>query len=287
MYESIKIFLELIRVKHWIKNILIFAPIIFAGYSISLSDFRNLVFAFFCFSFVASFIYIFNDLVDVEQDKNHQLKKLRPIASGKISLKNAIIIQFFLLFIASTFLFFTQNTLLNIVVLIYIGLNVFYTCILKKISIIDIFSVATFFVMRLCIGGVVSNTYLSKWIIILTFLLALFLVISKRKEDLSFVGTRNLDISYNKNFINFSLYLVSTLILVCYIMYITEYNFVGIKEYFLYSTILVVLIGFLRYFQIVFAENLIISPVKILYEDRMLQIVVFVWILIFGGVLYL
>ena len=133
-------YLKLIRIKQWIKNFLIFIPII-CGNVLNCNNIITTIFGFFSFSFASSFIYIINDIKDIEKDKLHPRKKKRPLASGKISKKVAIIISVLMLFLSLILNYFTNMQLINsslILLLTYILINVMYSFGLKNISIVDI-----------------------------------------------------------------------------------------------------------------------------------------------------
>lgn len=177
-------YLKLLRVHQWIKNSFIFAPLFF---SFSFYDGQLLLRAFFAsigFSFIASSIYIINDWKDIESDRIHPTKQKRPLASNAISLQSAFILC--LLFVISGFsiyLFVLKSFTAFSLLLFYFILNVCYCFKLKQLPIVDITIVALGFVIRLFIGSNVSGIELSHWIIIQTFLLALLLVIGKRRDD--------------------------------------------------------------------------------------------------------
>ena len=196
--------LKLLRVNHYIKNFFIFAPIFFT-FNFSINDVLNVLIAFILFSLIASSVYIFNDLLDIKEDKKHPTKKFRPLASGEVDKKNAII-SFFFLFIFSLSAAFLFSKSLFFILSIYFILNIAYSFKLKHIVIIDIFIISIGFILRLFAGSIIINTELSMWIIIITFLLALFLALAKRRDDvlLANIGkeTRKNINGYNLEFIN-------------------------------------------------------------------------------------
>lgn len=173
--------LKLLRPHQYIKNLFVFAPLFFS-FNFVLNDVINTFIVFILFSLIASSIYVLNDYMDIEEDKQHPKKKFRPLASGKVS-KNSAKILFLLLSVISLISAYFLNTNLFLVLIIYFILNVAYSLKLKHITIVDIFIIATGFVLRLFAGASVIENQLSMWIIIMTFLLALFLAVAKRRDN--------------------------------------------------------------------------------------------------------
>jgi len=272
---------KLLRPHQYIKNLFIFAPIFFS-FTITTNSISQSLIAFVLFSLIASSIYILNDYMDIEEDKKHPIKSNRPLANGSISKKQAINL-FILLSLVSLVSSFLYNISLFFVLLLYFILNIAYSLKLKHISIIDIFIISTGFVLRLFAGSVSSEIYLSYWIIIMTFLLALFLAIAKRRDDvlLSNQGKetrKNID-GYNLEFVNASMVLMAAVIIVSYILY-TVSNEVIIKfntEY-LYMTTFFVILGILRYMQITFVEEKSGSPTSIVSKDIFLKVTILAWL---------
>ncbi len=278
----------LLRPKQYIKNIFVFAPIFFS-LSIDQTDKILLsLFAFVTFCFAASGIYILNDIFDLDEDRLHPEKKLRPLASGKISIKSAYILMLLLLMTSLTIGLIIKIHLF-VIICIYIINNVLYSLKLKHISVLDIVLIAIGFLLRVLAGGTVTGITISMWLIIMTFLLAVFLGIAKRREDviLSNKGMKtrkNID-GYNLEFINAAMVLMSAVIIVSYILYTVSPE---VQQKFnthnLFYTSLFVVIGILRYMQITFVEDNSGNPTNLLYRDRFLQIVILFWIFSFAVV---
>lgn len=275
---------RLFRVHHYIKNLFIFAPLFFS-FSFSYDSFINVFIAFILFSLVASSIYIVNDLMDIQEDKKHPKKKYRPLASGEVSQSTAvklIIVLASISFVGS----FLYNTFLFIILLIYFILNITYSLKLKHISIVDIFIISTGFVLRLFAGASVIDTPLSMWIIIITFLLALFLALAKRRDDVILASKGN-EIrksinGYNLEFVNASMVLMAGVVIVAYILYtVSDSVMAKLNTEYLYLTTFFVLIGIIRYMQITFVEHKSGSPTNILLKDIFLQLTIILWILSF------
>jgi len=276
--------IKLLRPHQYIKNLFIFAPLFFSFQTSEENKVASLI-AFIVFSLLASSIYILNDYMDIQEDKKHPIKKFRPLASGTITKQFGIFL-FLFLSISSLVGAFIYNKLLFIVLIIYFLLNIIYSLKLKHISIVDIFIISTGFVLRLYAGSTVTGIYLSHWIIIMTFLLALFLALAKRRDDvlLSQDGKetrKNID-GYNLEFVNTAMTLMSAVIIVSYILYtISDEIIEKFHTNYLFCTTFFVMLGILRYMQITFVEQQSGSPTKIVIKDRFLQFSIISWLISF------
>jgi len=279
--------LTLLRPHQYIKNLFIFAPMLFA-FSFTQINFLYALIAFALFSLAASAIYILNDYMDVEEDRKHPNKKNRPLASEAISMQSA---NFLFLLLGATALIgaYLFSKELAGVLFVYIALNILYSIKLKHIAIVDIFIISTGFVLRLFAGAVATQTPLSMWIILITFLLAIFLALAKRRDDvlLSLQGRetrKNID-GYNLEFVNAAMVLMSGVVIVSYLQYTVSPEVIGrIGSEYLYLSTFFVLLGILRYMQITFVEQTSGSPTKIVLKDRFLQITILLWIASFIGI---
>jgi len=283
-----KAFFKMIRPHQYIKNLLVFFPLFFAKKITDISLLQSALLAFISFCFAASTIYIFNDIRDIEKDKAHPKKKLRPIASGQISLKTAIVTDIVFLLVSLAVALFTGRNML-IIIATYLFINLFYSLGMKNIAILDIFAVSTGFLLRLLSGteyGAVEGVLPSHWIIIMTFLLSLFLAVAKRRDDL-ILAESGLDVrksisGYSLEFINGVMSIMSAVIIVSYLLYTldpTVQAYYGSKN--IYATTFFVLLGLLRYMQITFVEKKSGSPTEIVYKDRFLQVTLAAWIVSF------
>lgn len=276
--------LQLLRPHQYIKNLFVFAPLFFS-FNFVLDDVINTFIVFILFSLIASSIYVLNDYMDIEEDKQHPKKKFRPLASGKVS-KNSAKILFLLLSVISLISAYFLNTNLFLVLIIYFILNVAYSLKLKHITIVDIFIIATGFVLRLFAGASVIENQLSMWIIIMTFLLALFLAVAKRRDDVVLASQgketrKNID-GYNLEFVNAVMVFMSGVIVVAYILYtVSEEVIRRLNSEYLYLTSFFVILGIMRYMQITFVEQNSGSPTKLILKDRFLQITIFLWLVSF------
>jgi decaprenyl-phosphate phosphoribosyltransferase len=285
-------YIKLLRPKHWVKNAFLFIPLFFAGEIFNTSKLLHLLVAFIAFSLIASSIYILNDYIDVEADKQHPVKCKRPLASGAIS-KTAALLLFALCVLAGAAVAYFVSEKFMFVLGIYFIINLLYCFGLKNISILDIMILSTGFVLRVKSGGVAADVAMSEWLMIMIFLLALFMAIAKRRDDIliklaSGKEMRKAASGYNVDFLNVMLSLVSAVIIVCYLMYtISPETQARFHTYRLYYTTLFVIGGLLRYLQITYVENNTGSPTKILYKDRFIQLTILLWVLSFYVLIYL
>ena len=283
-------FWSLFRAHQYIKNIFIFTPLMFSM-QFSQAAIGNALFAFFAFCFIASSVYIFNDLMDLEQDKAHPRKQFRALASGKISQTAAVISMLCLILLAVISALQLSVHVLYLL-LGYLLLNIAYSIKLKHIAIIDIFIIASGFVIRVVVGAQATGVHLSMWLVIMTFLLALFLAFAKRRDDVLLatqgLSTRkNID-GYNLEFINAGMVVMSAVIIVCYILYSVSAEVVErIGSQYLYTTTLFVILGILRYMQLTFVNEESESPTRVVLKDRFLQLTIILWLLTFFGIAYL
>ncbi len=279
-----KQYLKLARPEQWVKNLFLFAPLFFS-FQFSFEYFENVIFGFILFSIVASAIYTFNDYHDINEDREHPTKQFRPLASGEISKSAGIKFIFGLLIFALPLAFMLSKNFL-IILLIYIFINILYTIWLKHISIVDIIVIAIGFVIRIFAGAVLINHESSMWIVLVTFLLALFLSLAKRRDDilLSIDGkkTRKNISGYNLEMINSAMTIMAGVTIVSYIMYsISPEVTARFGTNYLYLTSIFVIIGILRYMQIAFVEQNSGNPTTIFIRDRFTKIVIILWLISF------
>ncbi len=292
---SLKHVLQLLRIPQWLKNTFVFLPLFFSGQLLNLDLLYICIIVFFSFSFAASSIYCFNDIRDAETDRKHPKKCQRPIASGKISKKNAGIIQAICLIISMLLplLSGSEHTYIAIAVIAsYYILNILYCTILKYYSIIDVTVVAIGFVLRVLAGGLAAGIYLSEWIILMTFLLALFLAFAKRRDDVVLfnktgIRYRTNTNNYNLEFLNQVMTIISSVTMIAYIMYTVSPEVTQrFDSRYIYLTSIFVLVGIIRYLQITIVDTNSGSPTKILLHDRIIQTCIICWIAAFAVIVY-
>lgn len=285
--------IKLLRPKDWAKNLFLFIPAFFARKFFVLLNIELLIGGFFAFSFLASSIYIINDYRDIEDDKKHPTKSKRPLASGKVSKSTGLILAAALLIAGSVIGYLVDDSGKFLFLLgIYYVLNIGYSFGLKNISIVDIMIVAAGFVLRVKGGAVIGRIDTTEWLIIMTFLLALFMAIGKRRDDVILKLSTGTDMrkaikGYSLEYLNIVLGLICAIIIVAYINYTVSGALYKEFGHRLYYTSLFVIAGVLRYLQIIFVQNNSGSPTDILYKDRFIQLTLLLWIASFFLILYL
>lgn len=283
---------KLIRIKHYIKNVFILIPLFFSGQFVDLSKLADSLIAFVAFCLAASAIYILNDYADIESDRQHETKKNRPLAAGTVSIKMAFTL-FAVLMLISFLLILSVDKVAAVLLLLYCLLNVAYSLHLKNLPLVDINIIASGFVIRLFIGSTTGDVELSQWIVIMTFLLALFLGVAKRRDDvLIFEQTgkkmrQQIDL-YTRQFLDQSLTLLGGIVIVAYLMYVTSPLTVErIGNEYMYLNAVFVIAGILRYLYRTLVLNDSSSPTKAIYSDRSLQVIIGAWVCSFIWLLYL
>ena len=288
--------IKLTRPHQWLKNGFIFLPMFFSGQLSSLSNWAACIVAFCAFCFASSSIYCFNDIFDAKADREHPKKRLRPVASREIEIKTAYIFMFLLLSLSiATILVFAGEKRFPLLITIgaYYLMNIAYCVKLKQIAIIDVTIIAIGFVLRVLSGGIATGIAISQWIVLMTFLLALFLAFAKRRDDVIIfqntgVAVRKNTGRYNVNFMNHVLSMVATITIVSYIMYtVSEEVVTRLNSHYVYLTSIFVLTGILRYLQIALVEEKSESPTKILLTDRFIQLSIVCWVVSFFIIIYL
>lgn len=286
--------LLLIRPQQWIKNGFVLIPMFFGGRLLNADDAIASVVTFFAFSFAASAIYCFNDIVDVDADRRHPAKCHRPIASGAVSVPTAYALMAVLALLSALLLFFLPQRAGETagIVAFYFLLNMAYCLWLKRHAIIDVCTVAFGFVLRILAGGMACDVAVSNWLVLMTFLLALFLSFAKRRDDVLRMNEtgeppRRNTIRYNITFVNQAITITGTVTLVCYIMYTVSPEVVSrFHAPYLYLTSIFVLVGLLRYMQLTVVDEVSGDPTKILLRDRFTQAIVVAWIMVFLLIIY-
>lgn len=287
-------YLNLLRIKHYIKNFLIFLPLVFSGNLFESKLLLITLLEFFAFSFVASSVYIFNDIHDVKNDRNHPVKKYRPLASGEISITRAYFIFVFLL----VFSFFIQillykSLLFNFItfvvtslcLVIYLVLNIIYSKWAKHIPIVDIMILALGFIIRVYFGGYAIQIPVSNWLYLTILSFSFYLVIGKRRgEYIKSKNTRPVLQFYSKDFLDKLMYVFLSLTLVFYSLWCVFGVNDNISTLLIYSVIIVVFVV-MRY-SLIIENNSLADPVDVLTHDKMLIISSLIYVVYVGGILY-
>jgi 4-hydroxybenzoate polyprenyltransferase len=287
--------ITLLRPAQWTKNGFIFLPLFFNGQLTNIHLLAQCVAIFAAFSFAASSVYCFNDIYDAETNKLHPVKCKRPVASGAVSKLQGHSIQALCLLLSFAFLFLfggATKFFVGGIILFYYLLNIAYCIKLKHFAIVDVAIIATGFVLRVITGGMATQIYLSEWIILMTFLLALFLAFAKRRDDVVLyqntgaISRKNTN-RYNLDFMNQVITVICTITIVAYIMYsvspeVTE----RFHSKYVYLTAIFVLLGIFRYLQLTLVDMKSGSPTKILLHDHFIQACIVLWVAFFTMIIY-
>jgi 4-hydroxybenzoate polyprenyltransferase len=287
--------LKLIRPEQWTKNLFVFLPVFFGGQLLNISALLSCAAVFVTFSFAASSIYCFNDILDVEADRAHPEKCKRPIVSGAVSKNMAYVMMVACLLLSLGILFFcggNASYTLVALILFYYAMNFAYCVRFKQYAIIDAVIISIGFVLRVSAGGAASGIRCSEWIIIMTFLLALFLAFAKRHDDaIQYMNTnvfpRKNTGRYNPKFLNQAITVVAAVAIIAYIMYTLSpdvIDYYGSRH--VYFTAIFVLTGIIRYLQLTIVDAKSGNPTKILLRDRFIQCCIAGWIISFLAIIY-
>jgi decaprenyl-phosphate phosphoribosyltransferase len=280
-------YLQLLRLHQYVKNGFILAPVFFAFRFTDVHLMVRLLVVALGFSFVASAIYILNDYFDREADRQHPTKRQRPLAAGTVTVPGAFGMQAGLLGLGCTMIGLVSLDAL-LITGFYVLNNLLYSYRFKHVPILDVTQIALGFVLRLYIGEAAGEglTPLSMWIVLVTFMLALFLGFAKRRDDvlLSLEGNkvRKAIDGYNLEFINGAMILMASVTIVSYISYTISTEVTSrLHTDQLYYTVGFVVVGILRYMQITFVEQKSGSPTKVLLRDLFLQLCIVGWLITF------
>jgi len=275
-------YLSLLRPRHWIKNLFLFAPPFFGGRILDKETLSLAIPAFIAFSFCANASYIINDIKDARNDSLHPRKKDRPISSGIISKKNAAMLSMFMA--ASSFVIsYIISPVFFYFVLSYFFIQLTYSAYLKNIALADIFCIASGFVIRVLAGGAAFNVEVSLWLLVTMFMISLVLATGKRLSEFRLL-THNASEHrkslnhYSPSFLNEILIISSSASLISYALYTVE------QFHALIYTIPIVTFGLFRY--IMLSKHGMGDPTDALTRDKWLALTVVLWLLLIGLVRY-
>lgn len=298
-----------IRVTQWIKNIIVFAPIIFSGFLFVPGYFEKVVWAFVLFCLLSSSIYVFNDLVDIKSDRLHPFKKKRPIASGAIPVELAVF-MFLALAGSSLLLGFMTSTFFFMAMGAYFIMNIFYSLWWKKVPILDVFVIAAGFVIRIYAGSFIINVHMDVWFLLTVISASLFLAVGKRRSEMTLLtgsgieakGLRTTLVHYTPELLGaYTSMFANTTWLTYALFSFLHPTFVAegkvlklfsilprtlVAEKWLMATVPVVIYGVMRYMQLIYEKNQGESPHKVIMSDRPLIAVVALWGVMVITILY-
>lgn len=281
----LKQLMKLIRPKQWVKNVFVLAPLIFSRTFMNPDALIKAVSAMVCFIAASSAVYILNDIIDLEKDRLHDAKRLRPLASGSISKRAAVIFMLVFMSLSLVSAFFIGYGVL-FCILVYILMNILYSTVLKNLVIVDIMIIALGFVLRVICGAVAIPVYISSWVLLCTFFIALCIGAGKRKSEKTVL---NGDSAFHRRVLTcYTDEFLKSLIQISVTGSAITYSLYTILEYDMQIpmiTILFVFLGLFRYMQLIFAEEEGRLPEEIILSDvpLMASIILFgtSWIAIF------
>jgi len=289
--KKINLYLKLIRITSWLKNIFVFVPLVFSKHLFDYDYFSKVIVAFITFSFASSLVYIFNDLMDIPRDRIHPIKKNRPLAADLITASEAKFILIIFSLITLLLCFFIRNEFVA-VILVYILINIFYSIRWKNLVIIDVFCISAGFMLRVIGGGLIISVYISNWLILTTLFLSLFLAIMKRRVE--FVSYQKINEQrevldkYSLNFIDQMVSITASGVVISYALYTVSARAVlefG-TEKLIYTTIFV-LLGIFRYMYLAFKENKGENIIDLLLKDKPMIFNLILYIIFTLSIIYL
>ena len=285
-----KKYLKLLRIKHYIKNLLIFLPLFFRKNILNKEKIIIAIIGFIIFSFTSSIVYIINDIKDVEKDRKHPIKKNRPIASGSISKRNAIIIALILLLIIISMYIYVckigYNVIASIIfLLIYLTINILYSFGLKNKPIIDIVILASGFVLRVLYGGLIINVSISSWLYLTVFAISFYLGLGKRRNEYikyQEQETRSVLKYYNKEFLDKNMYMFLSLAICFYSLWAREFE----NTLMIWTVPIIMILG-MRYSFNIENENSEGDPTDIILKDKIMILLALIYLLFVCIIMYI
>ena len=291
---AINIFKSL-RPTQWLKNLVVFAAIVFSRQFFILDKFLPVFYTFLIFCAASSSMYLINDIADQDMDKLHFSKKSRPIAAGKLTTKIAILVAI-ILAVISLLSSILLSKYLAILLVIYLIIQLLYTFVFKEIIILDVIAISFAFMLRIFAGSIVVLTPLSSWLILTTMMLALFLSVGKRRSEFTLLTGqqggqhRKTLLFYPQQLLDGLVFMMATAILITYSLFTFNSPGLGEKIFFsgllpqtltsskfLMATIPIVAYGVFRYLYLIFEKSEGESPEKVLVTDGPLLSAVVLW----------
>ncbi len=292
--KSIKPYVKLLRPSQWIKNGFVLMPLVFSGDLFKLTAVLKATEMFLAFCCASSATYIVNDYMDLEQDRLHPKKKDRPLASGAVSTRSALVLAALLIVGLFTILFFLKTPFLAVsAIAAYLVLQVAYSKYLKHIVIIDVLTLSTGFLFRVAGGAAVIDVTVSSWLILCTFSVAIFLALGKRRHEVIFlpddaINHRPVLQNYSVLFLDQLLQVVTTSTLIFYCLYcVRSTPDMGTSPERLMLTIPFVTYGIFRYMYIIYHKEEGGSPTSLLLTDAPLLLCTILWLMAFIAIIYL
>lgn len=263
-------YIKLMRPKHYIKNVLIFLPLIFSGMFFENDNFFKTLIGCICFCLICSSIYIINDIKDKEKDKKHKTKCTRPISSGKVSVKNAIIELIGILLITIMIVINTKVPLTSILLLLtYFIINLGYSFGLKNVVLLDVAIIVLGFIIRVVYGATLLSIEVSNWLYLTIISISFYLALGKRRNEIEKNGknARNVLKYYSKDFLDKNMYMFLSMAIVFYSLWATDNSIVKENNNLMIWTIPIVIILCMRY-SLNIEGNSSGDPTEVILKDK-------------------
>lgn len=299
--------IRLLRPRQWVKNFALYAALLFSRQLFDPMSFERVTVGFIAFSCLSSAIYIINDILDVEKDRLHPFKRMRPLANKDLSIQYAVLLSVIL-----TVVSFIASILISVpfflLLLSFLFLQVFYSLVLKQIAVMDIMALATGYILRVYGGEVITGHHISVWLFLTTISLALFLAVGKRRRELTLISSysstqiaavRKSLSHYSENlldmyaavfatsaFIMYALFTSSASSLITNNLVLPDFLPQQFQRKWLMITILPVIYGLMRYLQDIYEKHQGESPERVLFTDKHLLITVCIWVFLVIGIVY-
>jgi 4-hydroxybenzoate polyprenyltransferase len=295
------------RPRQWIKNLAVFTGLVFTGWLFYPEKFFRALLAFFIFSILTSSVYIFNDILDAPSDREHPLKKKRPISSGQLPIPIALFVAI-TGFVVSLFLAVNLSFFFFFICLAYLLIHVVYALFLKKMPILDVLAIATGFILRVWAGAVIINTHIDIWLLLCVVSFSLFLAVGKRRSELTLLKgvltnkSRAVLFSYPEKLLDLYISMFANTTWLTYawftflqpmvqprgkfLVLMADLPLAFRSQKWLMLTVPLVIYGIMRYLWLIYEKNKGESPARVLTSDRSLLITIVIWGLMVVGIIY-
>lgn len=282
-------FIKLMRPQHYIKNVLIFLPIIFSKNIFNIDLLKNTIIGAIAFSLMASIVYIINDIMDVEADRKHEKKKFRPIASGNVSITSAIILAIILLIVSVLAnLYIKANIVACAIFYGYLIMNIFYSVKLKHVPIIDIVILAFGFLLRVLYGSAITGIAISNWLYLTILAFSFYMGLGKRRNEFKKMGNEGRKVLqyYNKSFLDSNMYMCMAIGIVFYSLWCIDINTAINGLVNVIWTVPLVMIICMKYSLNIEGDSLG-DPVDVILSDKVLIVLALVYAIIMFITIYI
>ncbi|HUD44253.1 MAG TPA: decaprenyl-phosphate phosphoribosyltransferase [Patescibacteria group bacterium] len=299
---------RLLRPRQWVKNLAVFAALIFSGQLFDPYSFQKVFWGFIAFCLLSSAIYIINDIIDIPKDRLHPFKRFRPLANKDLPVSFGLVLAIIIIII--TLIIGTNISFdLLFLLLVFLALQMLYSLQLKHIAIIDILTLASGYILRVYAGEIITGYHISVWLLLTVISLSLFLAVGKRRRELTLIsGYSTTQIaSVRKSLSHYSEHLLdiyaSIFVTTGFIFY-SLFTFLGgnsqinndlflpnylpaqFQRKWLMLTIIPVIYGLMRYLQVIYEKHEGESPEKVLFSDKQLLTTVIVWLFLVIAIVY-